>query len=181
MIDKGEIISMEPNTNMPLETEIKCSYELYKAAANTFLKNNNKRMMTIYIIDALLIILSLLLLVMGDYSAIPIVCLIVGIIYIPCFFILRSIQMKKTFKTNIALHDATVHYSFYEDAIEMTSPVTTSRIKYDAIYTTMEDDRCILLLPSAKQYFIIDKKNCSEELISFLHVKMDEIKVRKKK
>lgn len=172
---------MDSNINMPLETDVECTYETIKEVSRTHLKSDKKRMMQLYRLDALIIFLSLLLLMIGGDKKFAITFLIIGVIWLPIFFLIRSSLIKKAYKTNIALQDATIHYTFYDENFEISTPSTLSKMNYEAIYSTIEDDKYILLLPSSKQYFAIDKRKCSEELINFLHQKMEEIKARNSK
>ena len=180
-MDANTIEIMEQNYNFPLETEIKCTYETYREASKTYKKSQKKYWAIIYILVALLIVGGVFLLIAGSNSFIATVSITLGVIYLPLVQFIYSLKLKKAFKTNIAMQDATIRYSFYEDELELTTPDASSKMKYEKMYSTLEDANCILLLVSARQYFIIKKENCSEELLEFLHVKMDEINARKNK
>ena len=172
---------MDQNYNFPLETEVVCTYELFKDAARTYKKGQAKRWGIVYAFIAILIVLSIFLLIVDDNKLFGGFCLSVGIIYVPLLHFIYWLQLQKSYKTNLALRDETIHYSFYEDEIELTSPAASSKMKYEKLYSALEDDKNILLLLSARQYLIIRKEKCSDELLSFLHVKMDEINARKAK
>ena len=172
---------MDSNINMPLETYVKGTYETFKEAERTCYKSKNKLIVTLYILITIIIIDSLILIMLGSYVTSSIGSLIFGVLCIPGIYFFRLFFVKKMYKTNIGLHDSTMHYLFYNEYFERSTSLTLLKVKYEAIYSTIEDDNFILLMPSANQYYVVDKRNCSEELINFLHIKMEEIKARNSK
>ncbi len=172
---------MDSNINIPLETYVNSTYKTFKEAERTYYKSKNKLMVVIYILVTFMIICSLLLLMLGSDVTTSITFLVISVLYLPGIYLIRLLLIKKMYKTNVALHDSTIHYIFYDEYFELSTPLTQSKVKYEAIYSTIEGDNYILLLPSAKKFFIVDKRNCSEELINFLHIKMEEINTRNSK
>ncbi len=164
---------------MPFETEIEITYDVAKGAALTHYRSQKKKWIALIILIALLIILGLFLLIYYDDKLIGALGVIMGIIYIPLIFLIWNIRLKKAYESNKAFKDTKIHMTFWEEELELKTAKTESRIRYDALYSVLEDDKYILLCPSSKQYFVVKKANCSEELITFLHGKAAEINSRR--
>ena len=173
---------MDQSTNMPYITEVYCSFNTYKSADRTYLKSKRKWQIFIYILLAILMVECLVLLfVFNKRDAVVLSMTGICVVYLPLINLIRLAQIKKSYNTNRALHNSTIRYAFYENDFEQSTAVTSSRVRYEALYSAIEDDVNILLFMSSRQYLIIQKKNCSEELLSFLHMKMNEINSRKGK
>ena len=90
-------------------------------------------------------------------------------------------SVRRQVKTNKALGNLNVHYTFNEEDFEWTSPKVSARSNYSAIYRIVEDKNFFFLKPSARQMMIVPKENCSSELIAFLENQKTEINCNKNK
>lgn len=94
---------------------------------------------------------------------------ILGALLVPLIFkIVLGIQAKKTYDDNPRIHNITFTCSFYEDYMEQSSVLGSTRIHYREIYKVLETATNFYLMLGKDAGSIIVKKNCSAELIHFL-------------
>ena len=94
---------------------------------------------------------------------------ILGALLVPLIFkIVLGIQARKTYGDNPRIHNVVFSCSFYEDFMEQSSVLGSTRIYYREIYKVHETGTNFYLMIGRDAGSIIVKKNCSAELIQFL-------------
>ena len=99
---------MEQNMNMPLETEILCTYDLFKEAAKTYRKSKKKLWITIYALIAFVIVAGCVLLTIDESNVTGICGIACGVLYIPLIWFIQYLQVRKSYKSNIAMQNKTI-------------------------------------------------------------------------
>ena len=97
------------------------------------------------------------------------------------FFIAMEMATRMVFKKNKAAGIQNIHYSFYEDEFQMDSSLVKNTIRFDALRGIDEDRNFFFLKLAPSKVLVVQKQNCSPELISFLKEKAASINSRGKK
>ena len=171
---------------MQYEAEFTCTVDDAKKSALINLENNKKFMKPTRFFLIFLFVLSILLIILVAYSyssvsKLGIASLVISILYLPAFKWLVAFIAKQSYKTNVPIRGASLHYTFDEEEFEIKTDKSYSKVTYNALYSIVEDDEMFLLKPSERQMFIVRKDCCSEELISFLRKKAEKINTVKNK
>ena len=168
---------------MLFETETKWTYDEFKKMNRAMLKKRYIRKIVLVII-LLLVMLYLEANLYSTYKRIGFtpgrVAFIVGsmlVFLIICVLSYLRVHnsIKKAYFSNKRIQDATTHFSFYEDRIEINGCLGNSVIKYDELYKVIETKENFYLCVATNQASNIIKRNCSEELITFLREKASKI------
>ena len=158
---------------MQLETEFKFTLEDVKAAALVSLKSKKKVFGFVGVLLLVMIALSVFLLCVSEDKFVPIMCIILAVVYFPVVFGLNLYMVKHNYNANKSIKDATIHYVFRDDDFDIDTGKTFGKVRYEVLYSIVEDEKYILLKPSPRQMYIIKKECCSDELLAFLHTKAD--------
>lgn len=157
---------------MPFETVFSCTLkELQKA---------NRARMFVLFKSNWLIFLSVFIgipaitygqgIMEGDKATI-ISGLTVPFVLVLVFYIAIMISTKMVFEKNRTSDKLDIHYRFYDDGFQMESPLIKNSVSYDALNRIYEDKDYFFLKLSSSKILVVQKTNCSPELISFLKEK----------
>ena len=84
------------------------------------------------------------------------------------------------FEKNNTKGNLSIHYTFYDDEFQMETPLIKNTVRYDALNSIGEDKDYFFFKLSPSKVLVIQKNNCSPELISFLQGKAVNINSRGK-
>ena len=94
--------------------------------------------------------------------------LLVLVLNILLFFFLWYLKQKNDYQKD-RNQNSKIVFRFFEEHFEKKSPIGTSTIYYDKLYKVIETKTNFYLMISPNQGDIIQKENCTEQLIEFLH------------
>ncbi|WP_029233340.1 YcxB family protein [Butyrivibrio sp. VCB2006] len=166
---------------MALETEFKFTLEDVKAAALVSLKSKKKIFRIIGVLLIVIIALGVFLLCVSEDKMFPIMCIVIAVLYIPLVFGLNLYMVKQNYNANKSIKDATIHYVFRDEDFDIDTGKTFGKVRYEVLYSIVEDEKYILLKPSPRQMYIVKKEYCSDELLAFLHTKAEMVNANRKK
>ncbi|WP_026496949.1 YcxB family protein [Butyrivibrio sp. WCD3002] len=167
---------------MPLETDLLCSLQdlkkVNKARMLALLKSNWLFFLLIFV--GIPTIISVQDLMRGDKGAIftwvtsPFLLLL-------ALFIATEMSTKMVFKKNKTQGNMHIHYTFFNEEFQMETALIKNMIRYDALRGITEDRNYFFLKLSSSKILVVQKQNCSPELISFLQEKAAVIKSKGKR
>ncbi|WP_026670519.1 YcxB family protein [Butyrivibrio sp. AE3006] len=167
---------------MPLETDLLCSLQDLKKANRArmlaLLKSNWLFFLLIFV--GIPTIISVQDLMRGDKGAIftwvasPFLLLL-------ALFIATEMSTKMVFEKNKTQGNIHIHYTFFNDEFQMETALIKNMIRYDALRGITEDRNYFFLKLSSSKILVVQKQNCSPELISFLQEKAAAIKPKGKR
>lgn len=102
------------------------------------------------------------------------------ILMVIMLFIAVDISTKMLFEKNNTKGNLSIHYTFYDDEFQMETPLIKNTVRYDALNSIGEDKDYFFFKLSPSKVLVIQKNNCSPELISFLQGKAVNINSRGK-
>lgn len=167
---------------MPFEADFLYDYEGLKKASRARLLTQIKEYWYLFIIVYLLFPLTWIVEgITKNNTSLIIQGAAFPIFFIVFFMIMHNISLRRQIRTNKAIGNLNMHYTFFENGFEYKNSVTSARCAYDAIYKIVEDKNYFFIKPSARQMMIVPKGSCSPELMNFLQSKKLEINARRKK
>ena len=90
--------------------------------------------------------------------------------------IIAEIKLRINFKTNKLIQNTIINFTFHEDCVEIEDKQGKSCLAYTKILKIHESKNNFYLLVSPGNYYIVDKRNCSDELIAFIRNTASAIK-----
>ena len=156
------------------KTETNLDYEEYKKYNKALFKTFSKRKLLLLLL-LFAVIYSVVVFQNRTLTAGLIFSIILGII-IGIFLgmllikLLRSITIKTTYKTleKHSKENLNTKIYFYKDYLIQESSISTYKLEYSKIYKIIETEENFYIMINERQGIAIIKKNCTEELISFL-------------
>ena len=162
---------------MPFETDLSCELKDLKKA-------NRARMFVLLKSNWLFILVMLLVvtaavsgpgLIAGDATE------IISVVTFPfvmllALFIATDVATKMVFNKYKAAGIQNIHYTFYDDEFQMDSSLVKNTVRYDALRGIDENRDYFFLKVSSSKVLVVQKQNCSPELIAFLREKEAGIK-----
>lgn len=167
---------------MPFETDLSCELKdikkINRARVLVMLKSN-----WLFILWMLIVILAIVYgpgIIEGDKGTI-FTAVTAPFVILVAFFIAIEMSTKMVFNKNKAAGNLHIHYTFYEDEFQMDSALVKNTIRFDALRGIDEDRNYFFLKLAPSKVLVVEKQNCSTELISFLKKKAASINSRGKK
>lgn len=75
--------------------------------------------------------------------------------------------IKKNWENNFFFENLETEIHFFDDYLLQMSERGQNKVEYDMIYRILESDNIFALILAGNQGIMIDKNNCSEELMDF--------------
>lgn len=85
-------------------------------------------------------------------------------------------MVKSAWDSNKTLQGHKIHYSFYEDHMELEGEFGNSIYKYSNLYKIIEGKTVFCFLTANNQGHVVNKMKCSDELIEFIRSLEKEIR-----
>ncbi len=149
------------------------TYELYKDFSLTLGKKHHHSIIG-YITFAIFFFASGFVVITKEEmnAFIFVVLLISDALFLLLFMLLlRALtirQIKKTWNSDKLAQNSTVSFAFYDDAFEAVDANGNTRIKYSDIFAVYETKKAVYIMISNIQGMLINKADCSDELVQFL-------------
>lgn len=167
---------------MPLETDLLCSLQdlkkVNRARMLALLKSNWLFFLLIFV--GIPTIISVQDLMRGDKGAI-FTLVTSPFLLLLALFIATEMSTKMVFEKNKTQGNMHIHYTFFNDEFQMETALIKNMIRYDALRGITEDRNYFFLKLSSSKILVVQKQNCSPELISFLQEKAAVIKSKGKR
>ena len=96
------------------------------------------------------------------------------------YFLVIDVVTKMQFNKNKTTGNLNIHFIFHDDEFEMQTSLIKNAIRYDALHSIDENKDFFFIKLSSSKMVVVQKYNCSPELISFLQEKAVAIKSREK-
>ena len=149
------------------ETDTVVTFEAYEKFSRAIARNNKRILLYWFLIEAIWLILAGVWYSLGN-TIVALGVLLVAFV-IPFFIRFRLRRMRRrSWETNKMMHNAHVHYAFYEDYVEQIYESGNVKCEYAKLYRVLEAEDAFYLLVAVNQGWIVDKRNCSEELCAFI-------------
>ena len=149
------------------EADTVITFEAYEKFGKALARRNKRVIVYWLFVGAIWLVMAGACYAQGSMRA-ALVMLLVAL----AFPFITKFRMKRArrraWESNKMLHDVCAHYAFYEDYVEQSSKLGTTRYEYKLLHRVIETADAFYLLASTNQGLIIDKKSCSEELCAFI-------------
>ena len=77
-------------------------------------------------------------------------------------------QIKRTYQKNPVLHDLEHHYTFWEDCLEVETRNGTAKYHYSEIVKVIETKEAFYIMVGETMGLLLDKSQCSPDLIALI-------------
>lgn len=92
-----------------------------------------------------------------------------AICYFPVFYLLQSLQIRRTYKSNKLIQEySALEIEFYDTYCIQKTEISETRIPYDKLYKITETKRYAYMLLGKNQGILLKKENFPEGLEEFL-------------
>ena len=123
----------------------------------------------LYILAFLILVLILITAMTTRNSSI----IVLGLLWLICALILLPIAqnsaLKKAYYSNRTLQKSGLYtYNFFSNHLEAKTAKSFSSVEYCDIYNILESKTNFYIMIAINQAYIINKSNCSPELIEFI-------------
>ena len=163
---------------MPFETDFSCTYREFRKTSWARLFVTFKSYWFIFLIAFIGIFFMTLGRILEGTSQFIIADLLSPLMILLVFCISMEIGIKMVFEKNKTADRVNTHYVFYNDGFQMSTPSVTNSIRYDALNRIYENKDYFFLKISSR-VLMVQKCNCSPELISFLQEKAANFRGRR--
>lgn len=149
------------------ETQTEYTFEKYSEFCKVIYTKVSHTRTMIIVMDALLLLMAFFYLWGESYE-------MFGFFFLAAFFfpVLLIWQLKKkiekAWKSNQSAQGLVSRYLFYEDRVEQSNALGKTTFAYEKLYRIVETKNNVYLMIGNNQGMILDKANCSEELLAFV-------------
>ena len=149
------------------EADTVVTFEIYEKFSKAMLRNKKGNTLRWFLLEVIWLVLAGVWYSL-ESKGMALIMLLVALV-LPFFLKFRIAQVRrKSWESNRMMHNAHVHYAFYEDYVEETYESGNVKCEYAKLHRVMETEDAFYLLTAVNQGLIIDKAGCSEALCAFI-------------